>query len=241
MLSDATNAIPFTGPEQLTSSQARNKIVSIQKVEQLHFNLSTPSGETTNKKSFFFAECYSVSVILCGGGAAIRDELKRSFHDALCVVRNLIKLPSVVLGGGVVETGVSVLLTEFLSVSPSANEALTCRAFAQALLEIPITLIQNASMHLLSSLTDLIKFHQRGHNTYGVDVLRNAIADMKPLSVVEPLLNKRAQFTMATEAAISILKINDMIIPRSVRLDILVEPRQEGDEQNNNTPTFDKK
>jgi chaperonin GroEL (HSP60 family) len=68
-------------------------------------------------------------------------------------------------------------------------------------------------MDLTSSLSELTTFHHKGHHTYGVDVLQSVVTDMKQLSVVEPLLNKKAQFTMATEAAISILKINEMIVP----------------------------
>jgi chaperonin GroEL (HSP60 family) len=74
-------------------------------------------------------------------------------------------------------------------------------------------LIKNASMDLTSSLSELTNFHHKGLHTYGIDVLRSIVADMKHLSVVEPLLNKKAQFTMATEAAISILKINEIIVP----------------------------
>lgn len=57
------------------------------------FQLDSSSVQSTMTKSTVIVECNSVSVILCGGGVTIRDELKRSFLDALCVVRNLIKLP----------------------------------------------------------------------------------------------------------------------------------------------------
>ena len=45
----------------------------------------------------------AVSILLRGGSKTIIDETRRSVHDALCVIRNLIRDPRVVLGGGASE------------------------------------------------------------------------------------------------------------------------------------------
>lgn len=42
----------------------------------------------------------------------IVEEAKRSLHDALCVVRNLIKCPRIVYGGGAAEIACSLAIND---------------------------------------------------------------------------------------------------------------------------------
>lgn len=52
----------------------------------------------------------AVSILIRGGSKTIIDEAHRSIHDALCVIRNLIKNPFVIVGGGAAELSSSIFL-----------------------------------------------------------------------------------------------------------------------------------
>jgi chaperonin GroEL (HSP60 family) len=62
----------------------------------------------------------------------------------------------------------------------------------------------------LQTVLQLVEKHKEGHHTYGISA-QGAIADMKELGVWECILNKQAQISMATEAAVSILKIDQVV------------------------------
>ena len=54
----------------------------------------------------------AVTIFIRGGNKMIVDEAKRSLHDALCVVRNLVKQTRVVYGGGAAEIAASLAVAK---------------------------------------------------------------------------------------------------------------------------------
>ncbi|GMG07043.1 unnamed protein product [[Candida] boidinii] len=90
----------------------------------------------------------TVSVVCRGANQLILDETERSLHDALCVIRCLVKEKALIAGGGAAEIEVSrTLLKEANKLS--GVEQLCFREFAFALEVIPITLAENADVLLL--------------------------------------------------------------------------------------------
>ena len=72
---------------------------------------------------FFFCRTKArtaASIILRGPNDFYCDEMERSVHDALCVVKRVLESKSVVPGGGAVETALSIYLENFATslVSP---------------------------------------------------------------------------------------------------------------------------
>ena len=55
----------------------------------------------------------AASIILRGANDFMLDEMERSVHDALCVVKRVLESKSVVPGGGAVETALSIHLENF--------------------------------------------------------------------------------------------------------------------------------
>ncbi|KAI0244882.1 T-complex protein 1 subunit epsilon [Massospora cicadina] len=177
------------------------------KVRELSFG-------TTRERMLVIEECANsraVTVFVRGGNKMIIDEAKRSLHDAICVVRNLIRDNRIVYGGGAAEIACS------LAVSRAADEVASVeqyamRAFAQALDAVPLALAENSGLAPIETLAD-IKSEQiaEGNFALGVDCNGIGSSDMKSQFVIDPLISKRQQFLLATQLVKMILKIDDVI------------------------------
>lgn len=139
------------------------------------------------------------------------DESDRSLHDALCVVRCLVKKPSLLVGGGAPESEVFSQFQEWIQ-SLSGSDRLHCPgAYAEALEIIPYTLAENAGLHPIRIVTELRQRHQRGETFAGIDVKKGCISDMKDLGIIQPLLVSSSAINQATEYVHMMLKIDDMV------------------------------
>merc|ERR1712133_310789 len=173
---------------------------------------------TTKDKMLVIEECANskaVTIFLRGGTKMIIEEAKRSMHDALCVVRNLVRDNRIVYGGGAAEISCA------LAVSKAADNIKTIeqyafRAFADALESVPLALAENCGLAPIQTLTD-IKSRQVSENNpaLGVNCMgaNGGAADMKELSVIETLHSKKSQIQLATQLVKMILKIDDIRSP----------------------------
>jgi len=158
------------------------------------------------------------SIILRGPNDFYCDEMERSVHDALCVVKRVMESSSLVCGGGTVEAALSVYLESF-ATSLSSREQLAIGAFAQSLLVIPSTLSVNAARDATDLVPKLRAYHHSSQTKtehaalkfYGLDLMDGVVRDNKKAGVFEPAMSKVKQLKFATEAAITILRIDDMI------------------------------
>ena len=169
--------------------------------------------KVADEKMIFVRGCKNpraVSILIRGSSDMSIKEAERSVHDALCVVRNIVQEPKILPGGGAPEIAVSLALRDWARSLPG-REQLAAMKFADALEVIPSILAENAGLDPLDIVVKLRAYHEKGMKTYGVDVLKGDIADMTQLNVYEPLSVKRQAFKSATEAAIMILKIDDVI------------------------------
>ncbi|XP_071114940.1 T-complex protein 1 subunit alpha-like [Haliotis cracherodii] len=160
----------------------------------------------------------AASIILRGANDFMCDEMERSVHDALCVVRRVLESKTVVVGGGAVEAALSIYLENF-ATSLSSREQLAIAEFAKSLLVIPKQLSVNAAQ----DSTDLVAKLRAYHNTsqtkaehsdlkwIGLDLIEGIVRDNKKAGVLEPGMSKIKSLKFATEAAITILRIDDMI------------------------------
>ena len=65
------------------------------------------------------------SIILRGANDFMLDEMERSVHDALCVVKRVLESKTVVPGGGAVEAALSIYLETF-ATSLVSVQIFTC-------------------------------------------------------------------------------------------------------------------
>jgi T-complex protein 1 subunit delta len=152
----------------------------------------------------------TVSVLVRGSNMLVLEEADRSIHDALCVIRCLVKKKFLIAGGGAPEIEVAQKLTEY-SFTLKGLDAYVVRAFAESLEVIPSTLAENAGLNAISVVTELRNRHKAGERTAGINVRKGCITDILEENVVQPLLVSLSALTLATETVRSILKIDDIV------------------------------
>jgi len=170
---------------------------------------------TTKERMLVIEDCAcsnAVTILIRGGNKMIVDEANRSLHDAMCVVRNLIKDNRVVYGGGSAEVSCSLAVSAFADTVPGI-EQYAIRAFADALEDLPMALAENAGLQPITEVTK-IKARQlaEGNPRLGIDCNQIGSADMKDHSVFETLIGKQQQLQLATQVVKMILKIDDVIM-----------------------------
>ena len=165
-------------------------------------------------KLTFVKDCKNpkaVGILIRGGTEHVIDEIERGVHDALCVVGAAIEDGKIVYGGGAPEVEVAKRLREFAE-TVGGREALAINSFANAVEAIPKTLAENAGMDSIDILVELRAKHEaQDGKWFGVNVFNGKVSDMKRENVIEPLRVKTQAIKSASDAAIMILRIDDVI------------------------------
>ncbi|KAH7849933.1 hypothetical protein Vadar_025250 [Vaccinium darrowii] len=160
----------------------------------------------------------AVSLILRGANDYMLDEMDRALHDALCIVKRTLESNTVVPGGGAVEAALSVYL-EYLATTLGSREQLAIAEFAESLLIIPKVLAVNAAKDATELVAKLRAYHHTAQtkadkkhlSSMGLDLLKGIVRNNLEAGVIEPAMSKVKIIQFATEAAITILRIDDMI------------------------------
>ncbi|TXT55737.1 MAG: Thermosome subunit [Candidatus Thorarchaeota archaeon] len=152
----------------------------------------------------------SVTLLVRGGTDHIVDEVDRALNDALYVVRDVVMHPYITYGGGALASEISKQLRDFAS-SLEGREQYAVNAYADAVESLPITLAENAGLDPIDIMVQLRSAHTEGKVTYGLDIDKGKVGDMKKARVTESSLVNRQIIMSAAEAAQMILKIDDVI------------------------------
>ncbi|HJO41898.1 MAG TPA: thermosome subunit alpha [Candidatus Thalassarchaeaceae archaeon] len=155
-------------------------------------------------------EAKSVSVLLRGGTEHVVDEIRRAFDDAVGVVAVAHEDGAVLTGGGSVLAAISRDLRSYAE-GIGGREQMAIEAFAGALEVIPRTLAENAGLDPVNTIIDLRKAHSEGHSTHGVNVYDGGVVDMTDSKVYEPSRVVEQAVQSASETAVMILRIDDVI------------------------------
>mmetsp|Transcript_22525 Transcript_22525/g.32909 ORF Transcript_22525/g.32909 Transcript_22525/m.32909 type:complete len:553 (-) Transcript_22525:167-1825(-) len=166
------------------------------------------------------------TVVLRGANEFMLDEMDRALHDSLCVIKRIIESNSLVAGGGAVETALATHL-EGVATSMSSREQLAVAQYAEALLVIPRVLSVNAAKDATELVSQLKAHHYAHQNSsasgnesaeeydkkkfMGLDLVNGIVRNNLEAGVVEPAISKIKSLRFATEAAVSVLRIDDMI------------------------------
>ncbi len=152
----------------------------------------------------------AVTMILRGGTEHVADEVERAIEDSLGVVSVTLEDGQVLPGGGAPEAHLALELRDFAD-SVGGREQLAVEAFADAIDVVPRTLAENAGLDPIDSLVDLRSQHDSGNHQVGLDAYTGDTVNMVEEGVVEPLRVKTQAVESATEAAVMILRIDDVI------------------------------
>jgi len=164
------------------------------------------------------------SIMLRGANEYMLDEIDRSLHDSLCVVKRTIESGHVVAGGGAVEVALNIYLENFAS-KISSKEQIAISEFAEALLVIPKILCCNAVQDAAELVSKLRVLHNASQNKadsenpdkykgvefMGLDLVNGTFRNNMEAGVLEPMMSKLKSIAFATEAAMTIMRIDDMI------------------------------
>ncbi len=156
----------------------------------------------------------AVSILVRGGTEHVVDEIERSLVDSLHVVASALQDGKIIPGGGAAAIEIAMKLREY-SASVGGREQLAIEKFAEAIEIIPRTLSENAGLDSIGILISLKQEHTNGRKNMGVDVVKGKPIDMIELGVIEPIRVGKQAIDSATDAAVMILRIDDVIATRS--------------------------
>lgn len=206
LLAIATGARIVPRFEEITPE----KLGKVGKITEMSFG-------TSNEKVILIQECENskaVTVLIRGGSRTICDEAKRCLHDAICVVRNMIKNNNIVGGGGATELACSLAVNREADAIKGV-EQYAVRAFADALEEIPLTLAENSGYDPISYVSKIKEEQVTDDNPFiGVDANHKGTTNMYEQKIFESVLSKKQQLELATQVVKMILKIDDVIAPQ---------------------------
>ena len=163
----------------------------------------------------------TVSIVARGANPLILDEAERSLHDAMCVIRCLVKKRALLPGGGAPEMAVSTKLAQ-MSTTANYPDTICFKAFADALEIVPVTLAENAGLNSIKVVTEMRARHAKGETNVGVSIKRGGVGVMggedkisaSGEGVMQPLLVSTSAIELASETVKMILRIDDIALSR---------------------------
>ncbi|MEM4644788.1 MAG: thermosome subunit beta, partial [Archaeoglobaceae archaeon] len=182
-----------------------------------------------DEKMVFVEGCKNpraVTILVRGGSEHVVDEVERSLNDAIKVTKAALESGKVVAGGGAPEMELSLKLKQW-APSIGGREQLAIEAFAEALEIIPRTLAENAGIDPIDVIVNLRSAHEKGQKYAGVDVDTGKVVDMKERGVIEPLRVKTQAIQSATEVAVMILRVDDVIAAKGLEKEKEKEKKEE--------------
>ncbi|MHB8371819.1 MAG: thermosome subunit beta [Thermoplasmataceae archaeon] len=199
-LAKATGAVIASSMDELSSSD----LGAAETVEQVKIGddyLTFVTGCKNPK---------AVSILVRGGTEHVADEIERSIVDAIHVVAAAVEDGKYVSGGGSAASEIAFHIREY-ATKIGGRQQLAIERFANAVEEIPRALSENAGLGAIDVIINLRNAHAKGKKNAGINVYSGEIEDMDKAGVIEPIRVGRQAIDAATEAAVMILRIDDVI------------------------------
>ncbi|AKB76742.1 Heat shock protein 60 family chaperone GroEL [Methanosarcina horonobensis HB-1 = JCM 15518] len=201
--------------DKLSRATGGRVITNLDEIEESDLGYAglVEEKDVTGSRMTFVTGCKeskTTSILLRGGTEHVVDGLERALEDALRVVGVALEDQKIVVGGGSPEVELSLRLKEY-AATLKGREQLAVMKFAESLEIIPHTLAENAGLDPIDMLVEMRSQHEKGNKRAGLNVYTGKIEDMFENDVVEPLRIKTQAINAATEAAIMILRIDDVI------------------------------
>ncbi len=200
MIAKATGAKIVSNLSELTERELGNAL-TVEEVKHGEDTLTYIKGCKNPK---------ALTILIHGGAEHVIDEIERALKDGLGDLVCSLKSGLVVPGGGAIEIEVARRLREFGQSLPG-REQLAVEEFASALEFVPVTLAENAGIDPIDTLTELKSRHDAGEKNAGLNLFENTVGNVLDAKIIEPLKIKSQAINSASEVAIMILRIDDVI------------------------------
>ena len=202
---ETLGCVPVAHPDNLTAEKLSTKAISAQNTilpdgsKVFHIDVDQPATST---------------ILIRGSSQLVMDEAERSIHDALCVLRCLVKNKGIVSGGGAIEVEIAKHVESFAQVQKGILGKVV-EKFAEALEVIPFILASNCGLNPIKIVTEMRSKHQAGFKFCGLKARTGHIVDNTlEHKIMQPSLVNISALTLATEVTRMILKIDDIIESR---------------------------
>jgi thermosome len=202
-----------------TKANIINKIIDIGP-EDLGYAESVELKIVETEEMTFITGCKepkTVSILVRGGTAHVADEVERSLVDAWSVVKVAIEDGDIVTGGGSTAMEIAMQLRDY-AASVGGREQIAIEAFASAMEIIPTTLAENAGLDPIDINIMMRKEHKADNVHAGLNPFTGKIENMLKLNVIEPVRVGKQAINSATDAAVMILRIDDVIASAGSRI-----------------------
>lgn len=212
----AVRRVKKSDMEKLTKAAGGRIVTSINELTEKDLGKAglVEERKIAKDEMIFVEECEnpkSITILLRGGTKHVVEDLERSMHDAVSVVAAVVEDPKVLAGGGAAEMELAKRMSEYAD-SVGGREQLAIKAFAEAMEIIPRSLSENAGLDPVDMIVRLRAAHgKKDGKIYGLDVFECEVVDMYSRGVLEPRKVKEQAIKSASEAAVMILRIDDII------------------------------
>ena len=156
----------------------------------------------------------TITILLRGTSDYLLEELERAVVDGTRVVMDAMEDGTYVVGGGAVETELLMKVRDY-AATMGGRVQIAIEAYAAAFESIPRTLAENSGFNPIDKLVELKNVHSKGKKNAGLNVYNGTIVDMLAEGVIEPLRSKRQSIQSASETAVMLIRVDDMMITQS--------------------------
>ncbi|MGB9175784.1 MAG: thermosome subunit alpha [Methanoregula sp.] len=153
----------------------------------------------------------TITILLRGTSDYLLEELERAVVDGTRVVMDAMEDGTYVVGGGAVETELLMKIRDYAS-TVGGRVQMAIEAYAAAYESIPRALAENSGFNPIDKLVELKNVHAKGKKNAGLNVYEGKVIDMLAEGVIEPLRSKRQTIQSASETAIMLIRVDDMMI-----------------------------
>jgi len=201
-IADSLGSIPIIDIETFSA----DKLGMVKQIEEKNYN----GQKVLVFKGVQNPRVKSSTILIRSSNKHLLEETERSLHDALCVMRSIIRRRFLITGGGAMEIEVALSLKQYGKTLTGIN-SYCFNAFAHSLEIIPYTLCENAGLEPIEIISRMKKYHLNGKKTIGINTRRGILGNMIKENIISPLLVATSIFNMSVEFAIQLLKIDSII------------------------------
>ncbi|CAD5220112.1 unnamed protein product [Bursaphelenchus okinawaensis] len=153
------------------------------------------------------------TVVIRGSSQSLMDDVERAVDDAVNTYKALTRDTRLLAGGGAIEIELARRI-ELIGEKYEGLEQYSIQKFAHALETLPKLLADNAGLKPTEVLSNLYAAHQNGNITHGIDVATGALVDSVENNVFDLFNSKLLAFKLATNAAATVLKVDQIIMSK---------------------------